>query len=332
MKALVLMHKDLVPSSIAKIKAGESQEGEAWEAEFDVVECLKKLGHEVLEIGVISDLKKIRQSVEEFKPKAIFNLLEEFNGEAIYDQNVVSYLELLGVSYTGCGPRGLMLSRDKALSKKIMTFHKIKTPKFQVFGRRERIKKLKLKSFPLIVKCLNEESSLGISTASKVTSEEKVYERVKYLQDQYHVDVVVEEFIEGIELYVGVIGNQRLQVLPVWQLFFDDVENPDKEIYSENAKYNKKYRARKGIRTGAAQISSDLGLAASLVAKKTYKALGLNGYARIDLRVNEQGDVYVLEANPNPDISKSDDFAQSAKKAGLCYQKLLTKILKLSQI
>ncbi|MCB0357717.1 MAG: ATP-grasp domain-containing protein, partial [Bdellovibrionales bacterium] len=202
---------------------------------------------------------------------------------------------------------------------------------FQEFSHRKSIKKLKLKSFPLIVKCLNEEASLGIATASIANTAEKVMERVKFIHQQYNTEAIVEEFIPGIELYVGVLGNLRLQTLPVWQLFFDDVDSPDKEIYSERAKFNKNYRQRKGIRTGPAEISEELEKRVVDIAKKTYRALDLNGYARIDLRVTEDQRIYVLEANPNPDISKSDEFAMSAKKDKINYKELLTKILNLSR-
>lgn len=327
------MHQDLMPSLLDKADQGtdgkDSHIGEPWEAEVDVVTTLKSMKHKVVEVGVKSDLGIIKTAIESHRPKIIFNLLEEFNGEAIYDQNVVSYLELLGVSYTGCGPRGLMLSRDKGLSKKILSYHKIRVPKFQVFDKRSQSTKLKLKNYPLIVKCLNEEASLGISTASKVHSEEKVYERVQYLHSTYKTDAIVEEFIAGSEFYVGVIGNRRVETFPVWQLFFDEVESPNQEIYSENAKYNDEYRKRKGIRTGPAVVDEELQKKIQEVAKKTYRALGLNGYARIDLRVDKSGLIYVLEANPNPDISKSDDFAKSASKAQISYANLINKIIRL---
>jgi len=329
MKVLVLMHQDL----ILPLKSGDPNSnnhiGQIWESEFDVVHTLRNLGHTVEEVGVSTDLSVIKDSISKFKPKIVFNLLEEFNGEAVYDQNVVSYLELLGIPYTGCGPRGLMLCRDKGLSKKVLAYHKMRVPRFQVFDRRKSKQKLKLKNFPLIVKCLNEEASLGISTASKVLSEEKVMERVQYIHKTFRTDAIVEEFISGDEFYVGVIGNSQIQTLPVWQLFFDEVEKPEDEIYSENAKFNEDYRKRKGIHTGPAEFSTEVQMRAQEVAKKCYKVLGLNGYARIDLRMDKLGRIYFLEANPNPDISMSDDFAQSALKAKMSYEALIQKIIKL---
>lgn len=323
------MHHDLVEPLKNTNFNDQSHIGQSWESEVDVINTLRKLGHTVQEVGVKSDLGIIKESIEKFKPKIVFNLLEEFNGEAVYDQNVVSYLELLGVPYTGCGPRGLMLCRDKGLSKKILAYHKIRVPRFQVFERRRSHQKLKLKNFPLIVKCLNEEASLGISIASKVLTEDKVIERVQFIHKNYRTDAIVEEFIVGDEFYVGVFGNRKIQTLPVWQLFFDQVEEPENEIYSENAKFNESYRKRKGIHTGPAEISPEIENRAREVAKRCYKVLGLNGYARIDLRMDKSGRIFVLEANPNPDISLSDDFAQSAIKDKFSYEDLLEKILKM---
>lgn len=298
-----------------------------WETEYDVCHNLKKLGHEVLPLGVESDLKKIGEAIENFKPHIVFNLLEEFDGEAIFDQNVVSYLELLGVPYTGTNPRGLMLARDEALSKKILSFHRIKTPKFWAFPRGRRKKMPKNFKFPLFVKCLNEEASLGISKASLVHSEEKLWERVDYIHQSLQVDAIAEEFIIGREMYVGAMGNNRLTPLPVWELFFKNSEDPAKEFYSSRAKFNDKYRQRKGIDTNKADISKELEQKIHNICKKTYRALDLNGYARIDLRLSDENEIYVIEANPNPNIAELDEFASSALYAKIKYPALLEKLI-----
>lgn len=331
MKTLILMHKDLVPPEEVNEKEVD-WEKIPWMTEYDVITHLKKFGHNIKVLGVISDLTKIRTAIKEFKPKIVFNLLEEFNGEAVFDQNVVSYLELLKMPYTGCNPRGLILARDKSLSKKILTYHRIRTPKFQVFPCNQHQKKLRLNSFPLIVKCLNEESSLGISQASVVHNEEKLLERVQFIHKNFFTDAIVEEFIEGTECYVGVIGNYRLKALPVWQLFFKETENPEKEFYTTNAKHSPKYRERRGVETGPAKLDEALIKEMQKVAKKTFRALNLNGYARIDMRVTAEGRIYIIEANPNPDISEFDDFAQSALAAGIKYPTLLNKLLKLGRL
>ncbi|MEO0334994.1 MAG: ATP-grasp domain-containing protein [Pseudomonadota bacterium] len=330
MKILLLIHPDLIPPDKVDEKSIDWEET-LWTTEYQVQKGLEKAGHEVEVLGVSDELKAIRVAVKRFEPHVVFNLLEEFKGEAIFDQNVVSYLELLGAAYTGCNPKGLIIGRDKALSKKILSYHKIASPKFQVIPKNNPKKRLKEQGFPQIVKCLNEEASLGLSQASIVTSLEKLRERAEFIHEQFRTDAITEQFIEGKEYFVGVIGNYRLQALPVWDLKFEKTENPDKEFYSTKAKFDQKYREKKGISTGAAEIEEALTLELQKVAKRAYKSLGLSGYARMDLRVDKNGRVYVLEANPNPDISEIDDFAQSAKAAGISYPDLLDKILRLGK-
>lgn len=329
-RVLVLMHQDLVPPEDAHKKKGVELEFSPWITEYNVINSLENSGHEVLVLGVYSDLKVIRQAIEEFEPHVIFNLLEEFDGEVLFDQNVVSYLELLRTKYTGSNPRGLMIARDKAIAKKLLSYHRIPTPKFQVFGK-SRFKKLEKKlSFPLIVKCLHQEASLGLSAASVVSTEEKLYERIEYLIEKYGGEVIVEEFVEGREFYVGVLGNKRLQVLPVWELVFEKSENPTKEFYSEKAKWDKNYRDRKGVDSRPAILENDLEKKIIETAKKTYRALELSGYARIDLRVSEDGTPFVLEANPNPNVAMGDEFALSAREAGISYDDLIERLIKIA--
>jgi D-alanine-D-alanine ligase len=327
-KVLVLVHSDLVPPAGEKVKK-DQRDGIEWITEYDVITTLESMEHEIKTVGVYSDLKVIRDAIEEFKPHIVFNLLEEFNGQVLMDQNVVSYLELLGIAYTGCNPRGLMLARDKALAKKILIYHDIPTPNFQVFPKNKKPAPDSNLNYPRIVKCQVEEASLGISQASIVSSEEKLIERVNFLIDTYKTDVISEEFIEGREFYVGVLGNYQLKTLPVWELSFNNADNPEKEIYSRNAKWNPKYRKRKGIKTGTAKISDELQNKIEDICKRTYRALDLNGYARIDLRVDNEDNVFVIEANPNPNIALDDEFASSAKKADASYEELLQKIITL---
>ncbi len=330
MKVTLLVHEDLIPPDNV-VEKDLDWASVPWATEYDVKKCLDSLSYDVKVLGVSDNLKVIRSHIEEWKPQVIFNLLEEFKGEAIFDQNVVSYLELLGVPYTGSNPKGLIIGRDKALSKKILSYHKIKTPKFQVFPRNNSRRKTLLKTFPLIVKCLNEEASLGLSQASVVHNEEKLRERVNYIHAKFKTDAIAEEFIAGREYFVGVMGNYRLETMPVWELKFEGSDHPENEFYSSAAKFNVDYRGRKGISTGLADISEEQSLAMRKLAKRAYRALGLNGYARMDMRVDEAGQMYLLEANPNPDISEFDDFSESAKKAGYTYKSLLQKIIRLGR-
>ncbi len=330
MKVLVIVHPDLIPPEVVDEDKVEWDIID-WTTEYDVISTLKKSKNNVEVIGIQDSLIELRDRVTEFKPHIIFNLLEEFKGEAIFDQNVVSYLELLGVPYTGCNPKGLILARDKALSKKLLSFHRIKTPSFQVFPKNQPNRKVNLKTFPLIVKCLNEEASRGLSSSSIVNNEKELRARCEFIHEKFNVDAIAEEFIKGTEYFVSVIGNYRLQTYPPRVLQFKKSKDPAKEFYSEKAKFSTKYRENKGVQTAPADIDKDLLNKLSKIAKKTYKVLGLNGYARIDVRVDENQNCYVLEANPNPDIAELDDFSESAATAKVKYKDLLETILKLGR-
>jgi len=327
LRILVLMHKDLVPPDQLN---GQDLQAVEWKTEYDVVSTLRKSGHEVIALGVKSDLEVIRGAVEQWKPHIAFNLLEEFDGVAVYDQNVVSYLELLRVPYTGCNPRGLMLARDKALSKQVMSYHRIPYPDFMVVSPHRMVRRPKWLAFPLIVKSVSEEASLGISQASIVDDEDKLRERVAFIHDSVGTGALVERYIEGRELYVGVMGNAHLQVLPVWELVMDRMPEEANRIATERVKWSRKYQDKYGIRSGEAKNLPD-GAAEKIqhLAKRVYRVLGLSGYARVDMRMDANGNVYVLEANPNPQIAKGEDFAASAEKSGLAYEAVLQRIINL---
>ncbi|MBL7664059.1 MAG: ATP-grasp domain-containing protein [Bacteriovoracaceae bacterium] len=297
--------------------------------EYDVLQALKDLKYDVNVFGLDNNLNELKEKIEEFKPHIVFNLMEGFDGLSILDHNVVSFLELLKIPYTGCSPRGLMIARDKALAKKIMTYHRLPTPKFFVFPKNKKMKRPKNLTFPLIVKCLREESSTGISQASIVHNDEKLQERIEFINRSLADDALVEEFIPGKEYYVGLYGNYQIKALPVWELKFEKSTEPSKEIYSARAKYNMKYRKEKGITSEKAQLPSELTNKIQQICKRTYKALHLNGYARLDLRVTDDGKVYILEANPNPNLESDDEFALSAQNLKLSYKKLIKKILTL---
>lgn len=326
-RVLVLMHEDLIPPENPQ---GVDLSAVEWKTEYDVVTTLRGMGHEVKPLGVRNDLGVIRNAIEEWKPHIAFNLLEEFDGVAVYDQNVVSYLELLRVPYTGCNPRGLMLAHDKALCKKILSYHRIHTPEFAVFPIGGAVKRPKRLSFPLIIKSVSEEASLGISQASIVEDDEKLRERVAFIHNSVGTGALVEQFIEGRELYVGVLGNRRLQVLPVWELILDKMPEEAKRIATERVKWSSKYQKKYGITSREAQNLPE-GAAEKIqhLAKRIYRTLGLSGYARIDFRMDQNGKVSVLEANPNPQIAHDEDFSDSAEKAGLSYGALLQRVLNL---
>lgn len=325
LRILVLMHEDLVPPEQLN---GHDLKTVGWKTEYDVVSTLRKLGHEVYPLGVKSDLGVIRTAIEEWRPHIAFNLLEEFDGVSVYDQNVVSYLELLHVPYTGCNPRGLMLARDKALTKKVLSYHRIPYPDFMVVPQGRNVKRPKELAFPLIVKSISEEASLGISQASIVVDDEKLKERVAFIHHSIGTGALVERYIEGREFYVGIMGNGHLQVLPVWELIMDKLPEDARRIATQRVKWSRTYQDKYGITSEEAKNLPD-GKAEEIqhLAKRVYRALGLSGYARIDVRMDAEGKVYVLEANPNPQIAHDEDFADSAEKADYSYKDLLQELL-----
>jgi D-alanine-D-alanine ligase len=326
-KILVLVHMDLVPPPETQPKDVD-RFATPWMTEFDVIHTLQQNGHEVKVCGVYDSLDELINVVKDFRPHIVFNLLEQYGEDITMDHNIVSLLEMLKVKYTGCNPKGLMLARDKALCKKILKHHHIGTPNFFVVPKNKKRKIPKTLKYPMIVKCLFEEASYGIAQASIVHSEEKLKERLEYINTKLEQDAIIEEFIEGKEIYVGVFGNIQLKTLPIWELKFTNVENPDKEIYSRRAKWNMKYRDRKGIETGKADLTKEQEEKIIKTCKKVYQILGLSGYARIDLRLTPDNKIYILEANPNPNVAWDDEFAKSAKSAGIQYPELLETLIK----
>jgi D-alanine-D-alanine ligase len=328
MRVLVLMHEDLVPPESV---AGLTEQAIApFKTEFDVTRTLREMGHEVMPAGVGSHLGVLRQSLHAFRPKITFNLMEEFHGVALYDQHVVSYLELMKRRYTGCNPRGLMLAHDKALSKQVLAYHRIAVPEFFVFPLHRRFRSRPRAPYPLFVKSLIAEGSEGIAQASIVHEEAQLRERVELIHRQVGTDAIAERYIDGRELYVGVMGHERLQTLPIWELRFTRMPADVPRIATSRVKWDLAYQEKHGIEWGQAEeLPRELAAKIERVCKRAYRALNLTGYARIDLRLAGDGTAYVIEANPNPDVVHGGEFADSAEAAGLSYPDLLDRILRL---
>lgn len=328
LRVLVLVRTGHVPPE--SLSGVSEKELNAWKAEFDVCDTLRSIGHEVLPLGVYDDLAPIRNALAEFQPHITFMLLEEFHGVVTYDFAIISYLELMQQPYTGCNPRGLLLSKDKALSKKILTYHRIPTPRFAVFPVGRTAHRPKKLEFPLFVKAVTEDASYGISQASIVHNDEQLIERVAFVHEHANDDAIAEQYIEGREIYLGVLGNQRLQTFPPWEMNFGQMPPDVARIATSQVKWNRKYQEKHGITTHEADDLNEEQVAKiSKVCKRVYRALNMSGYARMDLRLTDSGDVYVLEANANPNIEYGEDFSESAEKIGIDYETLLQKILNL---
>jgi D-alanine-D-alanine ligase len=326
LRILALVHDHLVPpEDTAGIDILEAE----WKMEYDVIETLREIGHEVRVLGINDNLGGIRPTVGLFKPHIVFNLMEAFAGVTTFDQNVVSYLELLGLPYTGCNPRGLILARDKALSKKLLAYHRIRVPEFTVVRPGRKVALPKRLTFPLIVKSLFFEASTGISQASVVENHDLLARRVTFIHEKLGTAAIVEQFIDGRELYVGVIGNERLDVLPPWEMSFAQMAENRWKIATERVKWSTQYQKKHGIVTNRARLDAATIERMQRIAKRAYRALDLSGYARIDVRMDEEERIYVLEANPNPNMAYGEDFSESAEAHGVAYERLLDRLIAL---
>jgi D-alanine-D-alanine ligase len=323
----VLCHEDLVPP--ASIEGLTDKDIQPWKTEFDVISTLRGMGHEVFPVGLYSDLNVIRQAMENDKPQIAFNLLEEFHGDALFDQHVVSYLELKQLPYTGCNPRGLTLAHDKALSKKILAYHRIPVPQFMVVPLNRKPHRPKRLKFPLFVKSLVDEGSIGISQASIVHDDTKLAERVTFIHEKTKNPAIVEEFIEGREIYVAMMGNDRLQCFTPWELLIERLPEGAPVIATSKLKWDYRYQEKVGVKTAAADLTPELRKKVEHLSKRIYRLLYLSGCARLDFRLTPQGEFYLLEANPNPNISFGEDFTESAEHCGMHYDEVLQKLLTL---
>ena len=328
LRVMMLVHYSLVPPD--DLSASDDPRMRTFQTEYEVKNALLELGHEVKVVGVYDDLAPIRRTIEEWQPHIAFNLLEDFAGNSAFDYYVVSYLEMLKTPYTGCNPRGLLLSRDKALSKKLLTYHHINVPDFMVFPFGKKLGRLRRLRFPMIVKSLIEEGSVGIAQASHVENEEQLRERVLRLQEMTQGHVIAEQYIDGRELYVTVLGNTRLVVLPFRELVFDKVDAGLPRMATYKVKWDDEYRARWGIEYQSARnLPAGMTERITKLCKRAYRILDLSGYARLDLRLTSDGTIYILEANPNSALAHDDESAASAIKAGMSYPDLIQHILNL---
>lgn len=327
LRIIALVREDLIPPDT--LEGIENKEREDWRTEYDVVSTLRGMGHEVHPVGVRSELSPIRKALEEIKPHVAFNLLEEFDGYPLFDQHVVSYLELKKQKYTGCGPRGLTLTRDKALAKKILAYHRIYVPRFAVFPANRKVQRPNRLRFPLFVKSVSDEGSAGIAQASIVRDDEKLKERVNFIHRQNETPAIAEEYIEGREIYVGVIGNERLQAFTPWELIMPKLPDGAANIATGKVKWDLEYQKKVGLVTQPAELDEQLKKDFQQLSKRVYRILGVTGYARIDYRLTERGRIYLLEVNPNPQIAHQEDFADSAEHCGVAYEALLQKIVTL---
>jgi D-alanine-D-alanine ligase len=306
--------------------------GDSFETERCVMKALTGMGHEVRLFGLHDDIHPLIEELRRKPPDLAFNLCEAFDSDRSQEPNVVGLLELMKIRYTGAGPSALRICNDKGLTKKILSYHRIPIPRFVVSRRSRPLRRLRRFGYPAFIKPLGLEASEGIAQMSFADNEWDCLERVRFIHDSLKIDAIIEEYVEGREIYVSLLGNRAPLVFPPRELFFGQVQDGEPKIATFKAKWDESYRKRWGIRSGPAQEIPEATLERMrIICRKIYRLFQITGYARIDLRLRPRGDVVVLEANPNPALGEEDDFAEAAKSAGVGYEDLVRRILQIAQ-
>jgi len=296
--------------------------------EKDVFNALQANGYEVRLLGIYNEITPLLEEVKEFKPDVIFNLVEVFDDKTHFDKNIGALLEMIGIPYTGANADALFICNNKALAKKILRFHRLHVARFQTFYRGHRVWRPQSICLPAIVKPLCEEASRGISQASIVDSDEAFVERIRFIHESMQGDAIAEEYIEGRELYVSMMGSRRLTVFPPRELKFGNLPDEEPRIATYKAKWDDAYRDKWGIKSVfVGKFAEGVQEKIDETCKRAYRALNIHSYIRFDIRLTSSGQVYFIEANANPCIAKIDEFAQSAEKAGISYNQLIRRIV-----
>ena len=332
MKVLVLYDLPRPVHPDETLTAETLREKEDRPTEADVITCLEGLGHEVGTLPVYEGVYEIVEKIRSFAPNVVFNLCESFFNDRAKEPNIPALLELMRVRYTGANPEALLLSKDKALAKTILVYHHIRVPRFVLSRRVYPLRRLRRFTFPAFVKPLGEESSDGIAKASFARNEEEAIERTRFIHERLGCDAMIEEYIDGRELYVSVLGDRRLTVFPPRELFFGRIPESEPRFATFRAKWNDAYRANWGIHNGpAAELQNGIEKKVANLARRVYNLLKIQSLGRIDLRLTPLGELVFIEANPNPSLAQEDDFAQSAAAAGMSYPALIQRILDSAQ-
>jgi len=298
------------------------------EAEYDVAHALMAQDHEVHFVGIRDDVRLMLDRLAAFKPQIVFNCSESFGDNSHLEYAVAAVLEMHGYRFTGSPATALLVARNKSMSKKILAFHGIRVSDFTVFRVGEDLVRPSALRYPLIVKPLLEDASLGIAQSSVVSDNDGLAERVTFIHEKFSQAAIAEELIEGRELYVGLIGNEKVEMLPVIEMDFGKLETAERRIATWKIKWDEEYRKQQEIRTGfAKKLAPELLEKLQQVCETAFHALGFHDYGRFDLRLTHDDEVYMLEANPNPFIAREHEMAMAAEKAGMKYADFIERIL-----
>ena len=298
------------------------------EAEYDVARALMAGGHDVLMIGIGDDVAPLLTKLAAFQPRLVFNGCEGFRKNARHEYAIAALLDMYGYRYTGSSPTALLVARNKSLTKKVLAFHGIRVPAFAEFHEGDALVRPSELRFPLIVKPLLEDASIGIAQASVVEDDASLKQRIEFIHTKYHQAAIVEELVEGREVYVGLLGNDELEVLPLTEMTFGEPETGEHRIATYKAKWDEDYRKKKKIKNVFAKgVSEQLTARIGEICSTAFHALWLQDYGRVDVRVAHDDEVYVLEVNPNPFIADEHELAEAAKKSGLKYNAFIQRIV-----
>ncbi len=298
--------------------------------EHYVVNALRELGHTVSILGVDGKIAPVVQRLTEKRPDIVFNLTEDFRDDRRMDMHVAALLEMFNVPFTGTGSAGLMLCRNKGLCKQILGSHKIGVPSFIVVSPETAGRIPKSLPYPLVVKPLYEDGSDGISNASLVKNADELQERLRLVHQTYNQPAIAEQYIQGRELYITVLGNRRLKVLPARELSFNHNGNGGPALATQHVKWNEKYQKKWQVKFGFAELDDALAGQIAHICKKTYRMLQIQDYGRIDLRLTPDERVFIIEANPNPGLACGDEVAESFARAGMDYVEFINHLLRVA--
>jgi D-alanine-D-alanine ligase len=331
MKVLALFDLERPPKPEERFSPRILEDQEERFMEADVIRSLKRLGHEVRVMAVYENVKAIVDKVYEWSPDVVFNMVESFYGYRSNEPNLPALLELLNVHYTGSGPESLLLCKDKSMAKKVLSYHRVPIAHFVTSHKKRPLRRLRRFKFPAFVKPVGEESSDGIAKASFARTEEEAIARARFVHETFKGDALIEEYIEGREIYVSILGNYRLTLFPPRELYFGKIPDDEPKFATAKAKWDYDYRKKWEIdNRPALDLPEGAWKKIEHVARRVYRILKLRGFARLDVRLTPEGQVVVLEANPNPSLALYDDFAASAGDGGMPYDELIAKILALA--
>ena len=324
MKLVVLLDTECIPDGDPGLEGRSADVRRTME--FQVTKALRELGHATDVLPVDNDILRTMTALREKAPDVVFNLTEHFGGDRWKDAHVAAMLELLGLPFTGAPMSGLLLCRNKAVCKRVLGYHRIRQPLFHEVPAGHALRATQA-AFPMIVKPLFEDGSDGISLASVVHTRAELDERVALVHEKMKQPAICEEYIEGREVYVSLLGSERLQVLPPRELVFGAPGHGGPTIATARGKFDDAYRKKWGIEYRHAELDAVLERKIARISRRIFHLLDMRDYGRIDLRVAPGNEVVFLEANPNPALGLEDDVTESAGRAGLTYLQVIDRIV-----